>query len=126
MNIDQLRKRFPNEAACRHYFESITWNQGRRCPHCGSNKSCRIKRSKEKVLGKTDIDFTLSGHTHGMQFGIEIPGWRWSPVNLRYKHWGGLYAEAGNHGWFWRNRTKKDVTVKLWTNGDYSDIKRVM
>ena len=35
-------------------------------------------------------------------------------------------AFAGNHGWFWRNRTKKDVTVKLWTNGDYSDIKRMM
>jgi len=46
-----------------------------------------------EVLGKTDIDLTLSGHTHGMQFGIDIPGWRWSPVNLRYKHWGGLYKE---------------------------------
>jgi len=32
-----------------------------------------------------------------MQFGIEIPGWRWSPVNLRYKHWGGLYAEANQY-----------------------------
>ena len=42
MNIDQLRKRFPNEAACRHYFESIIWSQGRQCPHCGSNKSCRL------------------------------------------------------------------------------------
>jgi len=46
-----------------------------------------------EVLGKTNIDLTLSGHTHGMQFGIDIPGWRWSPVNLRYKHWGGLYKE---------------------------------
>ncbi|MBT5050764.1 MAG: transmembrane anchor protein [Rhodospirillaceae bacterium] len=32
----------------------------------------------------------------------------------------------GNHGWFWRNRTRKNVTVKLWTNGEYADIKRVM
>lgn len=32
----------------------------------------------------------------------------------------------GNHGWFWRNRTRKNVTVKLWTNGDYAEIKRVM
>ena len=48
----------------------------------------------QQVLGKTNIDLTLSGHTHGAQFGIEIPGWRWSPVNLRYKHWGGLYQEA--------------------------------
>ncbi|KAA3614130.1 MAG: metallophosphoesterase [Calditrichaeota bacterium] len=47
-----------------------------------------------QVAGKTNIDLTLSGHTHGAQFGIEIPGWRWSPVNLRYKYWGGLYEEA--------------------------------
>ncbi len=48
----------------------------------------------EQVLGKTDIDLTLSGHTHGAQMGIEIPGFRWSPVSLRYKRWGGLYTEA--------------------------------
>lgn len=51
----------------------------------------------EQVLGKTNIDLTLSGHTHGAQFGIEIPGWRWSPVNLRYKRWGGLYKEAAQY-----------------------------
>jgi predicted MPP superfamily phosphohydrolase len=48
----------------------------------------------EQVLEKTAIDLTLSGHTHGAQFGIEIPGWRWSPVSIRYKHWGGLYREG--------------------------------
>ncbi len=37
------------------------------------------------------IDLTLSGHTHGMQFGIEIGGWKWSPIKLRYPHWAGLY-----------------------------------
>ncbi|KPK29010.1 MAG: hypothetical protein AMJ61_00565 [Desulfobacterales bacterium SG8_35_2] len=47
-----------------------------------------------KVLGKTGIDLTLSGHTHGAQFGIEIPGWRWSPVSIRYNRWGGLYKEG--------------------------------
>jgi predicted MPP superfamily phosphohydrolase len=40
-----------------------------------------------------DIDLTLSGHTHGMQFGVEIPGFRWSPVKYIYKQWAGLYAE---------------------------------
>lgn len=40
------------------------------------------------------IHLTLSGHTHGMQFGIEIPGLiKWSPVKLRYKNWGGLYEK---------------------------------
>lgn len=43
----------------------------------------------------TDIDLTLSGHTHGMQFGVEIPGFRWSPVEYVYKQWAGLY-ENGN------------------------------
>ena len=40
------------------------------------------------------IQLTLSGHTHGMQFGIEIPGWiKWSPVKWRYKHWAGIYED---------------------------------
>lgn len=51
----------------------------------------------EEVLEKTNIDLTLSGHTHGAQFGIEIPGWRWSPVNIRYERWGGLYSEGDQH-----------------------------
>lgn len=41
---------------------------------------------------------TLSGHTHGMQFGIEIPGWiKWSPVKWRYKYWAGIYQELGQY-----------------------------
>ncbi len=42
----------------------------------------------------SDIDLTLSGHTHGMQFGVEIPGFRWSPVKYVYKQWAGLYEQA--------------------------------
>ncbi len=42
------------------------------------------------------IHLTLSGHTHGMQFGIEIPGWiKWSPVKYRYPKWAGLYEDLG-------------------------------
>jgi len=41
-----------------------------------------------------DIDLTLSGHTHGMQFGLEIPGFKWSPVQYIYKEWAGLYEEG--------------------------------
>jgi hypothetical protein len=41
------------------------------------------------------IDLTLSGHTHGFQFGIEIPGWfRWSPSKYIFKQWAGLYKEG--------------------------------
>ncbi len=42
----------------------------------------------------SDIDLTLSGHTHGMQFGIEIPGFKWSPVKYVYDQWAGLYEEG--------------------------------
>ncbi len=42
-----------------------------------------------------DIDLMLSGHTHGMQFGVEIPGFKWSPVQYVYRQWAGLY-EAGS------------------------------
>ena len=39
---------------------------------------------------------TLSGHTHGLQMGIEIPGWiKWSPSKYVYKQWAGLYEESG-------------------------------
>ena len=40
------------------------------------------------------IDLQLSGHTHGMQFGIDIPGFKWSPVQWRYKQWSGLYENS--------------------------------
>ncbi len=42
----------------------------------------------------SDIDLMLSGHTHGMQFGIEIPGFKWSPVQYVYRQWAGLYEDV--------------------------------
>jgi predicted MPP superfamily phosphohydrolase len=44
-----------------------------------------------------DVDLTLSGHTHGMQFGIEIPGFKWSPVQYLYKQWAGLYKQENQY-----------------------------
>ncbi|MDC6387360.1 metallophosphoesterase [Maribacter sp. PR1] len=52
--------------------------------------------SEEVIYDKKHYHLTLSGHTHGMQFGIEIPGWvKWSPVKWRYKYWAGVYKELG-------------------------------
>jgi predicted MPP superfamily phosphohydrolase len=54
----------------------------------------------EKVVIKdaNHYHLTLSGHTHGMQFGIEIPGWfKWSPIKWRYKYWAGIYSEMGQY-----------------------------
>lgn len=41
-----------------------------------------------------DIDLTLSGHTHGFQFGVEIPGLKWSPSQYVYNQWAGLYQKG--------------------------------
>lgn len=52
----------------------------------------------EYKVKKDDFNYqlTLSGHTHGLQFGIEIPGWfKWSPSKYVYKQWAGLYEEFG-------------------------------
>ncbi len=46
---------------------------------------------KEKY---SDVDLMLSGHTHGMQFGVNIPGFQWSPVQYMYKQWAGLYEDG--------------------------------
>ena len=41
-----------------------------------------------------DVDLMLAGHTHGMQFGVEVPGFKWSPVQYVYRQWAGLYEQA--------------------------------
>lgn len=72
--------------------------------------SANIKKEDFKILMSHDpshweykvkqdpfnYQLTLSGHTHGLQMGIEIPGWiKWSPSKFAYKQWAGLYEEAG-------------------------------
>lgn len=54
---------------------------------------------QEKIKSdKKHYQLTLSGHTHGMQFGIEIPGWiKWSPIKYRYENWAGIYKEMGRY-----------------------------
>ncbi len=47
-----------------------------------------------QVLDCKDIDLTLSGHTHGMQFGINLPFFKWSPVKYSYPQWAGLYEQG--------------------------------
>ncbi|MFT6869890.1 MAG: putative MPP superfamily phosphohydrolase [Polaribacter sp.] len=54
----------------------------------------------EEKVKNDDFNYhlTLSGHTHGLQMGIEIPGWiRWSPSKFVYKQWAGLYEEFGRY-----------------------------
>ncbi len=44
-----------------------------------------------------DVHLTLAGHTHGMQFGIELFGLKWSPIQYFYEHWAGLYQKQGKY-----------------------------
>ncbi|MFC4211209.1 metallophosphoesterase [Pedobacter lithocola] len=55
--------------------------------HDPSHWDAQVKQFPSK------IQLTLAGHTHGMQFGIEAFGIKWSPVKYRYKHWAGLKSE---------------------------------
>ncbi len=44
-----------------------------------------------------DIDLMLAGHTHGMQFGVNLSFLKWSPVQYAYKQWAGLYQRGRQH-----------------------------
>ncbi|HAP70556.1 MAG TPA: phosphoesterase, partial [Flavobacteriales bacterium] len=57
--------------------------------HDPSHWDAKVKAHSQK------FQLTLSGHTHGAQFGIEIPGIKWSPVQYLYKQWAGLYEDMG-------------------------------
>lgn len=53
---------------------------------------------RAKVLPNfPQIDLTLSGHTHGMQFGVEVPGFKWSPAEYLYEEWAGLYKQESQY-----------------------------
>lgn len=49
---------------------------------------------REQVIPDTDVNLTLSGHTHGMQFGISNRLINWSPVQYKYSEWNGLYRHG--------------------------------
>ncbi len=50
-----------------------------------------------EVIDKTNIDLMLAGHTHGMQFGIDWKGFRWSPAKYKFKRWDGLYQHKSQY-----------------------------
>lgn len=47
-----------------------------------------------EVTKKSNVNLTLSGHTHAMQTMVRVGEWKWSPCVWRYKTWGGLYADS--------------------------------
>jgi predicted MPP superfamily phosphohydrolase len=66
------------------------------------------------VTGKTDIDLTLSGHTHGMQMGILTKKIRWSPSKYFYPHWNGLFSEGDQFQYVNRGLGVLTFPFRIW------------
>ena len=79
MNIDQLRKRFADENACRRFFESIIWLNGRHCPHCHGAKSYRIEGKSARAglyeCAQCKRQFTVTTKTP--MHSTKLPLWKW-------------------------------------------------
>ena len=69
---------------------------------------------EEDVSGKTNIDLTLSGHTHGMQFGIITKNFRWSPSKYIYSHWNGLYSSGNQYHYVNRGLGLLAIPFRIW------------
>ena len=68
----------------------------------------------EEVTGKTDINITLSGHTHGMQMGILTKKFRWSPSKYFYPHWNGLYSDGNQYQYVNRGLGVLAIPFRIW------------
>ena len=69
---------------------------------------------EEDVTGKTNIDITLSGHTHGMQMGIMTKKFRWSPAKYFYPHWNGLYTAGLQYQYVNRGLGVLAIPFRIW------------
>jgi predicted MPP superfamily phosphohydrolase len=68
----------------------------------------------QAVTGKTDIDITLSGHTHGMQMGVITKKFRWSPSKYFYPHWNGLYTSGKQYQYVNRGLGVLAIPFRIW------------
>jgi len=88
MNTDQLRERFPNEDACRQFFESVLWRQGRRCPHCNFEKTYAIRgkscRPGLYECGRCKCQFTVTTKTPMHSTKLKL--WKWLLVMYYMVH----------------------------------------
>jgi uncharacterized protein len=66
------------------------------------------------VAGKTDIDLTLSGHTHGMQIGIITRKFMWSPSKYFYPHWNGLFRQENQYQYVNRGLGLLAIPFRIW------------
>ena len=76
----------------------------------------------EAVRGKTDIQVTFSGHTHGMQMGIITKKFKWSPAKYFYPHWNGLYREGNQYQYVNRGLGCLAIPFRIWMPPEISVI----
>ncbi len=69
---------------------------------------------EEDVVSRSDIDITLSGHTHAMQIGIYTKKFRWSPAKYIYPHWNGLYLENKQYQYVNRGLGLLAIPFRIW------------
>jgi predicted MPP superfamily phosphohydrolase len=69
---------------------------------------------EKDVLGKTNIDLTLSGHTHGMQMGILTKWFKWSPSKYFYPRWNGLYSSRKQYLYVNRGLGVLAIPFRIW------------
>lgn len=68
----------------------------------------------KKVAGKSDVDLTLAGHTHGMQMGIYTRKFRWSPAGYFYPYWNGLYKMGSQYLYVNRGLGVLAIPFRIW------------
>ena len=69
---------------------------------------------RKDVTGKTDIELSLAGHTHGMQIGVYTGKFRWSPAKYFYPEWNGLYSENGQYLYVNRGLGVLSIPFRIW------------
>ena len=69
---------------------------------------------EKDVTGRTDIDLTLSGHTHGMQIGIYTKSLTWSPARYFYPNWSGLYRKEDQYLYVNRGLGVLGIPFRIW------------
>ncbi|MCX6302198.1 MAG: metallophosphoesterase [Bacteroidia bacterium] len=81
---------------------------------------------RQDVTGKTDIDLTLAGHTHGMQIGIVTRKFRWSPSKYFYHEWNGLFREGDQYLYVNRGLGVMAIPFRIWMPPEITVLTFVM
>jgi predicted MPP superfamily phosphohydrolase len=79
----------------------------------------------KSVKGKTNIDLTFAGHTHGMQIGILTKGFKWSPSQYFFPRWNGLYSEGNQFLYVNRGLGVLVIPFRIWMPPELTVIKLV-